>query len=138
MNSLFIAVFVAIFAAAVLLIARNLFTSKQQKTSKKIQANGQQPASVTTHWRAVKISPGLICCNAVHQYEDQTLLAKEAPRLPLAECDQKECRCKYIHLDDRRSGDERRVELGDLGAFLPANHVERRASVGRRETDLAA
>jgi hypothetical protein len=68
----------------------------------------------------------------------QVYLSTESPRLPLDGCDETDCRCKYVHMDDRRSGDDRRIELGDLGAFLPTNQVERRKRSGRRASDLAA
>jgi hypothetical protein len=77
-------------------------------------------------------------CSAVQELAYTRFLASECPSLPLPDCSQKECQCKYIHLDDRRSGGDRRVELGDLGKFLPVNSTERRHIAGRRVNDLAA
>jgi hypothetical protein len=43
-----------------------------------------------------------------------------------------------MHLEDRRSGGDRRIELDELSAFLPASEVERRQLGGRRATDITA
>ncbi len=139
MNTVVIAIFVAIFAAAVVLVITNLAArSGRQKKAAKSRSNDRTARENGTQWRAVRISPGLISCKGAAEFADQVFLARSAPRLPLDDCAEKECRCKYIHLDDRRSGGDRRVELGDLGAFLPASQVERRQSNGRRVADLAA
>ena len=58
--------------------------------------------------------------------------------MPLDGCTEKDCRCKYVHLDDRRDGGDRRIELGELGAYLPVSQTERRQTSGRRAEDLAA
>ena len=89
-----------------------------------------------SRWRAVRVMPGLICCDAVSKLDGQVFLSRLSPRLPLDECDVKDCRCKYVHLEDRRSGGDRRATLGELDAYLPFNQVERRKSKGRRSADL--
>ena len=138
MNTVAIAIFVAIFAAAVVLVVTNLGgRGSQKKKSKKLASGDQKSGDGDTQWRAVRIAPGLISCKAVAEHANEVFLASSAPRLPLAECSEKECRCKYIHLDDRRSGGDRRIELGELGAFLPTNQIERRTNNGRRVADLA-
>jgi ribosomal protein S1 len=43
-----------------------------------------------------------------------------------------------MHLEDRRSGGDRRIELDELSAFLPASQSERRRVGGRRATDMTA
>lgn len=138
MNTVVIAIFVAIFAAAAVLVVTNLAAkgNSRKKASKSLSSE-RTPGEDASRWRAVKIVPGLMSCKAAAEYTDQVFLARSAPRLPLADCTENNCRCKYIHLDDRRSGGDRRVELGDLGAFLPASQVERRHSKGRRVADLA-
>ena len=139
MNTLAIAIFVALFAAVVVLVVSNLGAKgKHRKKPKKLSPGVQQTRDSDTQWRAVRIAPGLMCCKAASEHADEVFLASGAPRLPLADCTENECRCKYVHYEDRRSGGDRRVELGDLGAFLPANQVERRRSGGRRASDVAA
>ena len=139
MNTILVIVVLAIVVIAfVLLVSKllgKLFRSKGSKKS--LSRSGGADAS-TTRWRSVKIAPGLICCDQAAKTADQVFLSSESPTLPLEGCTAKQCSCRYIHLDDRRSGGDRRIELGDLGAFLPVNQVERRRITGRRAADLAA
>ena len=139
MNSLIFVVAVGIAVIALLLIAfrRPGKRAKAKRIQKSISADRASERE-STQWRAVKISPGLLCCEASAKLADQVFLARESPRLPLDGCTESGCKCKYLHLEDRRSGDDRRVELGELGAFLPVNQIERRQLSGRRATDLAA
>lgn len=139
MNTL---IFVAAVGMAViaLLILASRRSGKSAKAKRILKSTSVDSASdrTSTQWRAVKISPGLMCCQAASELTDQVFLAREAPRLPLDDCGEKDCKCKYVHLEDRRSGGDRRVELGELGAFLPVNQQERRQQSGRRAADLAA
>ncbi len=92
----------------------------------------------TPEWRSVKIRPGLIACDRVADMTGQIFLSQEAPSLPLENCTEKDCRCHYIFLDDRRNGTDRRIEMGKLDEFLPNIGINRRSISGRRATDLAA
>ncbi len=82
-------------------------------------------------WHAVAIVPGARACAAAEGCRGRRFLSKEAPRLPLQECNTAECRCKYRHYEDRR-GPPRRGE-GKKGA--PRTTDDRRQTRGRRETD---
>ena len=90
-----------------------------------------------TKWRSVRIRPGLIACRHVADLKGQVFLSRDAPELPLASCAERDCRCHYVFLDDRRSGIDRRVELGRLGEFLSSSERDRRRTAGRRTGDLA-
>ena len=89
-----------------------------------------------TDWRSVRVRPGKISCKRVAAITDQIFLSKDAPSLPLENCTTKGCRCHYAFLDDRRGGEDRRIELGQAGEFLPAYGSERRWAEGRRDVDL--
>lgn len=91
-----------------------------------------------TQWRAVKIRPGLIACDRVANLTDNIYLAQEAPSLPIENCTEANCHCHYIFFDDRRSGRDRRVDLGKTDELLPILEQNRRSIPGRRDTDLAA
>lgn len=91
-----------------------------------------------TKWRSVRIRPGLITCDRVASLTGQVFLSRDAPELPLANCSERDCRCHYVFLDDRRSGIDRRAELGRLGEFLSISERDRRHSPGRRNGDLVA
>lgn len=129
-----------IFAIAVAVIAFYLLLAKllsrkppNARPARSAVAEGEQ---ADTRWRAVKVAPGLICCDAVSELSGQVFLSRLSPKLPMDECTVEECRCKYIHLEDRRNGGDRRVALGELDSYLPFNQQERRKSEGRREADL--
>ncbi|MDH3219437.1 MAG: hypothetical protein OEO19_07890 [Gammaproteobacteria bacterium] len=138
MNSLFIMIAFAVVIVVVVFLLIGLFRkSRRSRPSKPARKPTSGIERSSTQWRAVKIDPGLICCDAVMQLTGQVFLARLSPTLPLENCTEKDCRCKYIHLEDRRSGGDRRVELGELGAFLPATLSNRRRQTDRRETGLS-
>lgn len=137
MNTTFGVIALAIVAVAIVfLLSRRSGKSTRRNSPARTRSATAQAERSTTQWRAVKIAPGLLCCDAVGKLTGQVFLATESPQLPLEGCDEKDCRCKYIHLEDRRSGGDRRLELGELGAFLPASQTERRQVGGRRATDM--
>jgi len=78
-------------------------------------------------------------CDAVKKLEGKRFLAKEAPTLPLQECNAEECHCRYDHFKDRRNSPEedRRNKHGTAQNIIQnANQLsERRGSRGRRSTD---
>jgi len=89
-------------------------------------------------WRSVKIRPGTTRCRPVAEITGRIFLAQGAPSLPLADCTNENCQCRYIFLEDRRSGDDRRLEFGRFGDFIPEYQRDRRRISGRRYADLAA
>ena len=85
-------------------------------------------------YHAVSVVCGQNACTAAKELRGVRALSAEAPRLPLANCDQPDaCRCTYRHHDDRRAGPRRANERGELPN--PWAMTERRRSYGRRETD---
>lgn len=101
------------------------------------RAKDNPDESADTKWRSVRIRPGLITCDRVASLSSQVFLSKDAPELPLANCSERDCRCHYVFLDDRRSGIDRRIDLGRLGEFLSSSVSDRRRMPGRRMGDLA-
>ena len=102
------------------------------------KAGASTDRSSDTRWRSVKIRPGTSLCRPVAEITGHIFLAPDAPALPLANCTQKNCRCRYVFLEDRRSGEDRRFELGRFDDFIPGYQRERRHVPGRRYADLAA
>jgi len=139
MNSIFFAfVALCLLAAIIMLVFKPYDYGASMKRFQKIASPDDNPdTSADTKWRSVKIRPGLISCKSVTKMSDQVFLSKDAPSLPLENCREKDCRCHYVFLDDRRSGAERRAELGRLGEYFPAYDAERRLVPGRRMADLA-
>ncbi len=85
-----------------------------------------------TKWRAVKIKAGLICCEGAQKVTNQIYLAVDAPVFPLNDCTIKACQCKYLHLSDRRDGDDRRETTEYLEDLLKFHEKERRTIMERR------
>lgn len=67
-------------------------------------------------YSAVAISYSENACDAAKAMTGRRFLASAAPRLPLPECNFLECRCKFAHYDDRRSGGDRRTPFAPAGA----------------------
>ena len=113
--------------------------SRARKTRKTRKTSQRSDKSEVTKWRSVRISPGLHPCNSVRNIVDQTYLATEAPALPLGQCSEKECKCRYLYLDDRRSSEDRRAMLGHVArTYLNyQSDDDRRQFLKRRITDIA-
>jgi hypothetical protein len=138
MNILFVTIILAILAVAIVLrLATRPGKRMRPKSAQSKTSSSSRRDRSSTQWRAVEIAPGLMSCDAAGKLAGKVFLASESPRLPLDGCIEKDCRCKYVHLQDRRDGGDRRIELGDFGAFFPVSEVERRRIAGRRSMDLA-
>lgn len=90
------------------------------------------------HCVSIVLAPN--ACQAIRALEGKRFLSREAPRLPLPECDCSQCACKYHHHEDRRVPfSDRRLDYGmsrDLyGIFGETNR--RTHPKGRRYSDLA-
>ena len=139
MSIIFIIVIVIMLAAIIMILFKPYDYGDKARRSRKIaKPDKRYKRSEDTRWRSVKIRPGLIACDRVADMSGQLFLSREAPSLPLENCTEQDCRCHYIFLDDRRSGTDRRVEMGKLDEFLPNLGINRRSIAGRRATDLAA
>jgi hypothetical protein len=87
-------------------------------------------------WHAVSIVSRSTTCDAVLMRRGQRFLSREAPRLPLPECDRSEtCRCVYRHYPDRRAGPRRSNETGGPPVrTAPVQNL--RMKRGRRKLDV--
>ena len=87
---------------------------------------------VVNPYHAVSIQGAPGCCGEVVALEGKRFLASAAPKVPLRDCEAASCRCRYIHYEDRRGEEDRRVMTVDArGQGKP----ERRQNRGRRESD---
>ncbi|HET7203183.1 MAG TPA: hypothetical protein VFI92_07410 [Steroidobacteraceae bacterium] len=66
---------------------------------------------VASH-HAVSIATGPRCCAAARALRGERFLSREAPKLPLKECDRDDCACRYEHYQDRRQGLRRARDMG--------------------------
>jgi hypothetical protein len=86
----------------------------------------RKPASA---WHAVAIAPGSRACPAAREMDGHRFLSREAPSLPLKDCDSGVCTCRYEHFDDRRKGARRANEMGvTIDGYVAE---ERRAPIRR-------
>ncbi len=72
---------------------------------------------LTNPWHAVSVVPGTNCCTNVRQYSGRRFLSSQAPpALPLKNCPQIACTCRYRHHDDRRDGKQEAARKADAPA----------------------
>lgn len=136
---------VALFVLAAVTVVRRGGLNKLQPTKAKARIRDRRPqdsAAVkrprkSTKYHSVTIELDPHPCAAVKAIGGAKLLSHEAPILPVSECDQANCRCRYIHHDDRRGWIRRGYEsaLGQIAALGAPK--DRRSARGRRENDLA-
>jgi hypothetical protein len=87
-------------------------------------------------WHSVSLVIKANSCEAAQACRGKRFLSKQAPRLPLAECTAPgSCPCAYKHHNDRRGNPRRKSEVTGLKRTNTST-TERRATRGRRETDL--
>lgn len=111
---------------------------RQRRYAAEATAPASKKDPTRTAYHAVSIKFEANACDAAKAMTGRRFLATAAPRLPLPECDALECRCRFAHHDDRRSGKDRRSPFGARG-YSPSGsgtfEKERRESSGRRESD---
>lgn len=133
--------FIIFIAVMILLIFKYLKSSPQKKNRKRRQKgkpisdtkphdtsnDTSNDSSQTIHpYHNVTIEITGSGCQAAKEINGIHFLSKQAPSIPLAECDSSACQCHYKHSEDRRDERvERRIDYGvahDLyGAFGEKN-----------------
>ncbi len=111
---------------------------RQRRYAAEENAPARKTDSAKTAYHAVSIRFEANACDAAKAMTGRRFLASTAPRLPLPECNVLECRCRFAHHDDRRSGKDRRSPFGARG-YSPSGsgsfEHERRGGAGRRKDD---
>jgi len=87
----------------------------------------------TSAFHAVSIKLGPNPCESARNMADKRFLSGAAPRLPLPDCTNRECKCRFVHHKDRRESEDRRSPFGqgmtvNTGSFLK----EQRQGADRR------
>jgi hypothetical protein len=89
--------------------------------------------SAGAEFRAVSIRTCKDACEAAKALSGKRFLTHKPPFLPLADCDQSMCQCRYQHHEDRREEEDRRDEFYRNFAFsMNREHLERRERQDRR------
>lgn len=97
----------------------------------------KRSSSESTKFHAVSIKFSGDACDAAKDMYGRRFLSGAAPKIPLPECDVLECKCRFLHHNDRRSGKDRRNPWGQgLGAGGTGNFPkEQRKGRDRRFDD---
>lgn len=106
---------------------RRITEYRHQRALSKLQRKLMLRANDPRTFHAVTIVPARPCCKLVRRHGDTRYLTAEAPRLPLSGCRVAECRCRYMHHEDRRIEDRRNL--------FGIDHVPMGIGVNRREQD---
>ncbi len=95
------------------------------------------PSHAGGEFHAVSIKFDADACLHAKALQGRRFLAREAPDLPLANCDADTCSCRFVHHEDRRSGKDRRSPFGSagMGAVTGRFEQERRQGGDRRKHD---
>lgn len=93
------------------------------------------PVRPSAPFHAVTIAAGPTACQRARALARRNcaLLPSQAPRLPLAGCDQDQCRCRYVHHADRRRRVRRAIDRGWPSRGL--GDVDRRKRPDRRREE---
>lgn len=92
-------------------------------------------ADKSSPYHAVSLQYSSNACDAAKAMTGRRFLSSAAPRLPLPECDALECRCRFAHHADRRTGADRRSPFSPAGppGGTGTYRVERRQEKDRRK-----
>ena len=110
--------------------AKALFGREEPESQTAIQRK-----KVALAFHAVTIVSGRHACTAARQLAGKRFLSREAPVLPLKDCNSEECECRYEHHEDRRIGPRRARELGVAIDGYEGDEKRAKVKRGRRNTD---
>ena len=125
---------ILLFGALILAIAW-LALRIMRDTGRPADKSGPRIADKSSLYHAVSLQYSSNACDAAKAMTGRRFLSSAAPRLPLPECDSLECRCRFAHHSDRRTGKDRRSPFSparstdSTGSFK----AERRQKKDRRE-----
>lgn len=134
--NLLMAALVLVALLAVWLLLRRRQASKSTAEKPVTLAGG-----AGTAYHAVSIKFSSDACSAAKDLDGRRFLSSAAPKLPLAECDVLECKCRFVHHKDRRAGKDRRSPFAPsgFGSATGSYQAEQREGKDRRvkrEDDL--
>jgi hypothetical protein len=106
----------------------------RQKVGAQLRGGGGhvEHRRIANPYHAVSIEAGPRACAACKAVADKRYLSTAAPKLPIEGCTSAACRCRYVHHEDRRERQDRRVNFANPHAHTMS---ERRAGTGRRISD---
>ena len=120
----------------ILILAVIYFVVRSKGSESKPQSPAARPVkkTATSEFHAVSIKFPSSACSAAKSLDGKRFLSSAAPRIPLADCDVLECKCRFVHHSDRREGDDRRNAYSAGIAGETGKHPqEKRRRPERRE-----
>ncbi len=125
-----ILLFIALILAIIWLVMRLM-----RGSPKPTQPSAPKVADKSSPYHAVSLQYSSNACDAAKAMTGRRFLSTAAPRLPLPECDALECRCRFAHHADRRTGLDRRSPFspGSAGTSTGTFKVDRRQNKDRRK-----
>ncbi len=95
---------------AIVLLLAVLFVMRKKGASGNRRPEMPKRANDTSgsQFHAVSLSYSSGACEAAKNMEGRRFLSGTAPRIPLPECDVLECKCRFVHHNDRRKAEDRR------------------------------
>jgi hypothetical protein len=129
---------VLLLVLVVVLVVAWLFVRRQGEVETTRPEPVKRPGRKNSPFHAVSIAFEQHACNAAKELAGRRFLSSAAPRLPLPECDVLECKCRFKHYDDRRSGKDRRNPFSPSGVSAATGKFEAEKRQGRdrrREDD---
>ena len=128
--SISMAIVLIVILALVFLLTRR----KDPAPDKRPRAASPVKSSATSEFHAVSLKYPSTACSAAKSLEGKRFLSNAAPRIPLADCDVLECKCRFVHHKDRRAGDDRRDPYSQgFGGETGKHPIEQRKRRDRRE-----
>ena len=97
----------------------------------------ERPAApgATSAFHAVSIKLGPNACEAAQSMAGKRFLSGAAPRLPLPNCKNLECKCRFVHHKDRREAEDRRSPFGQNIASTTGTHPKEQRQGEDRRSD---
>ena len=124
---------------AILVLIGLLILVRRKSKQENARPAVRRPSSTAgeTKFHAVSIKFAEDACAAAKSMEGRRFLSTAAPKIPLPECDVLECRCRFVHHDDRRTGADRRNPWaqGIGGGGTGRYEQEQRRGRDRRQDD---
>lgn len=125
--------------AIAVLIALFVFIRRRPKTDNVRPYERERRSSdggSSAKFHAVSIHYAPEACAAAKRMDGRRFLSSAAPRIPLPDCDAPECRCKFSHHKDRRSGEDRRNPYTQgFGGASTGKYLKEQRKSGERRRD---